>query len=676
MRTIIIKLSGGIGNQVFQYLFGMAQFKRHDAELLFDVTDCLLDHSRGFSLQNLGISGNFFRCEKKIVDFGGHSYIELTHPHWISKTSATTNAVITAKWIQESSITYDPSIIEHGHHAYYDGYWQSYRYWDHNLVAIDQFTAQISSSPLSLETQKSLEELRINPEICAIHVRRGDYLTLQDYHGHCDDQYFIKAALSLKLRQFHLYTDDQEHATVLIEQFTRLGLELVNASEKIGSENKEFYCLTHYSHFIISNSSFSYLASFIAKARHSVLSVIAPYPWYSFQIKGPDFSENWIALNRRTGNNQEEDRLQTQAASISVIIPLHSRVEFIASAVETALHQSHQPCEVILCLNDPTIEVENEANRLAREYALVKVVQIQKKSLSAARNAGILSAKGEYLAFLDDDDLWEKRKLQVQLQHLILYGADVVACNFYEFDHTGKQLNQSSYPTQKIAAWKELLISENLFSGGSAALVKKSVFDQVGYFDESLPACEDHDMWRRIAYHQLILYFLEDVLVGVRKNPLSMSGNKLLMLRGELLHFEKILRDPLSSEQLTKLVNKIHNLQSEIQAINARQAEINTNEDDANSAMNIDQIALEYPPSQLPLSKHHYFALERRRLWFRIYHYEHLSIFKQKCLVIYRYFANILSLTVRYILIIFLLLPIELGFYIYKKAISSSSRKD
>jgi hypothetical protein len=155
-----------------------------------------------------------------------------------------------------------------------------------------------------------------------------------------------------------------------------------------------------------------------------------------------------------------------------------------------------------------------------------------------------------------------------------------------------------------------------------------------------------------------------------------MSGNKLLMLRGELLHFEKILRDPLSSEQLTKLVNKIHNLQSEIQAINARQAEINTNEDDANSAMNIDQIALEYPPSQLPLSKHHYFALERRRLWFRIYHYEHLSIFKQKCLVIYRYFANILSLTVRYILIIFLLLPIELGFYIYKKAISSSSRKD
>lgn len=671
MRTIIIKLSGGIGNQIFQYLFGISQFIRRDTTLLFDVTDCLLSNGRGFSLHNLGITGNFFQCEKNILDFGRHSYIELSNPHWLSKISETPDSTITAKCIREKSITYDPSIIEHGHNAYYDGYWQSFHYWDKNLASIDQLATQLSSSALSLEATNSLETLHITPDICAIHVRRGDYLTLQDYHGYCDDTYFIRAALRLKLHRFHLYTDDQEHALVLIEQFTRLGLELINASKLVDSENKEFYCLTHYSHFIISNSSFSYLATFLAQTLHPASSVVAPYPWYSFQINGPDFPSNWIALNRRTGNTHQEDELKVDAAQVSVIIPLHSRSEFILSAVETALYQTHRPCEIILCLNDPTTEVEIESNRLASEHAIVKVVKIQKKSLSAARNAGILSAKGEYLAFLDDDDLWEKHKLEIQIKHLILYGADAVACNFYEFDQTGMLLNHSNYSSKKNIAWKELLISENLFSGGSAALVKRSIFDQVGFFDESLPACEDHDMWRRIANHNLIMYFLEDVLVGVRKNPQSMSENKLLMLRGELLHFEKILQSPISSDQFNKLANKIHNLQSEIQAINTRQALM------AGSVVaNMDQTTPDYRPSQTPLAKEQYFALEWRRLQFRIYHYEHLSIFKQKCLVICQFFANIVGRTLRYVFIIFFLLPVEFGFYLYKKVPLPSSKQD
>lgn len=179
MRTIIIKLSGGIGNQIFQYLFGVSQFKRRDTELLFDVTDCLLSNGRGFSLHNLGITGNFFQCERNIIDFGGQTYIELSNLNWISQVLETLDSTITAKLIRENSITYDPSIIEYGHNAYYDGYWQSFHYWNKDLATIDELETQLTNSTLSLEARENLNALQITPDICAIHVRRGDYLALQ-----------------------------------------------------------------------------------------------------------------------------------------------------------------------------------------------------------------------------------------------------------------------------------------------------------------------------------------------------------------------------------------------------------------------------------------------------------------------------------------------------------------
>ena len=685
MQTILIKLSGGIGNQIFQYLFGTSQFNNRDTNLLFDVSDCLLSNERGFSLTNLGIRGNFFSCNNNIFEIRGSQFIRISNSRWISTIS--TNAPNTIdgiyRFIKEQSIAYRPLNIEQRHDAYYYGYWQSSQYWDKNLAAINQLTDQLSNSKLSQKAAKYLEDLQITPEICAIHVRRGDYLSLKDYHGVCEEPYFIKAALNSKIRQFHLYTDDQAYAQFLIGQFNRLGLELVNASAKINYADIEFFCLTHYAHFIISNSSFSYLATFIAKTRHPILSIFAPYPWYSFQLAGPKYPESAIILNRFSGNTEKEDDLRVQAANISVLIPLHSRTEYLMSSVETALNQTHQPCEVILCLNDPTKELENEANRLASQFSLVRVVRTQTKSLSAARNVGILSAKGEYIAFLDDDDLWEKNKLEIQIKQLILYGADAVACNFYEFDSSGKHLSQSNYPTQQAKPWKEVLISDNLFSGGSGALVKKSVFDQVGYFDEAMPACEDHDMWRRIANHNFTLFFIEDILLGVRKSATSMSANKIVMLRGELMHFSKILQSPLNSEQFDNLANKIKNLQREINLIHVNQAKANSKTDSENSLINNDLTVLDYPAIATRSSWFQNILLMWSRLLLRIYHYEHLSTLIKIALIIMHFFTRILVRTVhflarivRYIFILFILIPIELCFYLRMKLLLLLRKKD
>ena len=338
---------------------------------------------------------------------------------------------------------------------------------------------------------------------------------------------------------------------------------------------------------------------------------------------------------------------------------------------------------MILCLNDPTKELENEVNRLANQFTLVRVVRTQTKSLSAARNVGILSAKGEYIAFLDDDDLWEINKLEIQIKHLILNGADAVACNFYEFDSSGKRLSQPNYPTQQAKAWKEVLISDNLFSGGSGALVKKSVFDQVGYFDEAMPACEDHDMWRRIANHNFTLFFIEDILLGVRKSASTMSANKIVMLRGELMHFSKILQSPLNSEQFNNLVNKIQNLQCEIIRIHVNQAKVSSKTISENNPANNDITVLDNPSIATRSSWFQSIRLMWSRLLLRIYNYEHLITLLKIALICSHFIATILvriayflARIMRYIFILFILIPIELCFYMRMKLLLLLRKKD
>jgi len=140
---------------------------------------------------------------------------------------------------------------------------------------------------------------------------------------------------------------------------------------------------------------------------------------------------------------------------------------------------------------------DKTAERLAVYGGRIRVIRQDNLGASAARNAGIRRARGTYIAFLDSDDLWEPDKLAAQMD-LVSRDRSVKVCYTEEiWIRRGRRVN----PRKKHAKHSGWILKEMLplcLVSPSSVLIAREVFDRVGLFDESLPACEDYDLWLRI----------------------------------------------------------------------------------------------------------------------------------------------------------------------------------
>ncbi len=539
----IVKLSGGLGNQLFQYLFACATFKDSSDCIIFDVSDYFNGLAkRNFSLEKLGLQGSYVTCLKTIYSDQGVQYVDLTIlSAFGSNNIRVGDALQRIPLITEKEIRYTPlSECDLSQHVYIEGYWQSYRYWADPINDARSYFEILSRLPQTALNGMADIIPQPAPDVCAIHFRRGDYNTEfnEQYHGKCESDYFLQAMHLSGAKQFHVYSDDIATAQEVFGRFGNVRFFGGATSDEI----EDFNSLMRYSQLIISNSSYSYLAAYFAFAAHQA-TVIAPYPWYSFKDVGPDIPNDWLRLNRTTGSTHLEDAARINEAKISVIIPVHVRYQYLRHAVASVLEQSIKATEIILSLNGASDRARNEANLIASLHGNIRIVEATRSSLSLARNNGIQAAIGEYIAFLDDDDIWETTKLEAQISAAIHTSAALVATNYYKFDELGHKYFVSSLSSNLSNLWKYELSVANYLSGGSAVLVRRDVFNAVGFFDESMPSCEDHDMWRRIAIAGYKIHFIEDCLVGYRTNAYNMTSKPTLMLQGELIHLSKILNE-------------------------------------------------------------------------------------------------------------------------------------
>jgi len=213
----------------------------------------------------------------------------------------------------------------------------------------------------------------------------------------------------------------------------------------------------------------------------------------------------------------------------------------LAEAVQSVASQTLKNIEIIIVLSATSDENRKVALDLSHIHG-AKIVEIAKPSLAAARNAGIAAASANWIAFLDDDDLWLPSKLEAQLNTALKTGAAVVACDFRLFNEHGQIGDDGLAKPPDGCSIAEALMLGNYVSGGSAALVKKSVLQELGGFDESLMAVEDMDMWRRISWnHQIII--LPEPLVRIRRHSANMQNNAKLVLSAITAHFAKLLVD-------------------------------------------------------------------------------------------------------------------------------------
>lgn len=180
---------------------------------------------------------------------------------------------------------------------------------------------------------------------------------------------------------------------------------------------------------------------------------------------------------------------------VSVIIPTHDRAEWVGEAVESVLSQQGTSFEVIV-VDDGSRD--DTPVRLTSFGDAIRVLRQENRGVSAARNRGIREARGEFVALLDSDDLWKPGKLAVQVAFLDAH-PDALVCQTGEiWVRNGVRVNPGRRHRKPSGMMFEASLELCLVSP-SAVMMRRRLFDLVGMFDESLPACEDYDLWLRVA---------------------------------------------------------------------------------------------------------------------------------------------------------------------------------
>jgi glycosyltransferase involved in cell wall biosynthesis len=208
--------------------------------------------------------------------------------------------------------------------------------------------------------------------------------------------------------------------------------------------------------------------------------------------------------------------------AVSVIIPTYNRARKLLRAISSVLYQTFTHCEVIV-VDDGSDD--GTAECLSPVMGHIKYIRHpENMGVSAARNRGIKASRSPLVAFLDSDDYWLPEKLSTQMAFFIR-NPGAVACQTDEiWIRKGLRVNPGKRhlkPSGEIfvPSLKICLVSP------SAVLLKRSLLDEVGLFDEDLPACEDYDLWLRISCRYPIHLIHRHLVVKEGGYPDQLSSN-------------------------------------------------------------------------------------------------------------------------------------------------------
>jgi len=188
--------------------------------------------------------------------------------------------------------------------------------------------------------------------------------------------------------------------------------------------------------------------------------------------------------------------------TVSVIVPAYNRAGLLRSVANSVLSQTLQDLELIIIDDGSTDETRSVCEHLCRVDSRVRYIHQENQGPCAARNAGICAAQGQYIAFLDSDDLWERTKLTRQLSAANANpDAGVIYCDWAYLNEAGITSPSVSFPDRDLPTMYESLLYDNLIQAPSLVLVRVACLACIGVFDESLRGVGDWDMWLRLAEH-------------------------------------------------------------------------------------------------------------------------------------------------------------------------------
>jgi len=247
-------------------------------------------------------------------------------------------------------------------------------------------------------------------------------------------------------------------------------------------------------------------------------------------------------------------------APISVIIPTYNRCDSLCVAIESVTRQSLQPSQIIV-IDDGS--EDNTSAIVANRFPNVLLIKQSNHGVSHARNRGIEAASNEWMAFLDSDDRWFENKLAVQM-NAIAASPEFRLCHCDEhWIRNGKRVNPMNKHQKRGGDIFEYCLPMCAISP-SAVIIHQSLFDEVGIFDESLPACEDYDLWLRICSSNPVLFVDSALLEKTGGHEDQLSKKHWGMDRFRLEALGKLLRSHTITDEQRSLVKSTFNQKYQI----------------------------------------------------------------------------------------------------------------
>lgn len=230
--------------------------------------------------------------------------------------------------------------------------------------------------------------------------------------------------------------------------------------------------------------------------------------------------------------------------SITTIIPTYNRATTILRALDSVFAQTYQPDEVIVIDDGST---DNTRNLIKINYPTVKYIYQPNKGVSSARNHAIKKSKNNWIAFLDSDDQWLPEKLEHQIAAIKQDPAIKFTHSNEIWIRNGKRVNQMD-KHQKQGGWIFEYCLPLCVISPSSVMMHRSVINEVGLFDESLPACEDYDMWLRVCARYPVHYLEQPLIKKYGGHADQLSRKHWGMDRFRIRALEKIIDSGILSE--------------------------------------------------------------------------------------------------------------------------------
>lgn len=296
---IIVKVIGGLGNQMFQYAAGRALASRIGGVLKLDLTDFATYEYHQYSLNKLAVE-EILASEEEIKYFTKYTIILKSLPKLfrlpITRLGLDKRLFAHAGYVQEKQSTFEPEVFSLQKSAYLEGYWQSEKYFsDIRNVLLKEFDLK---TPFGAAGQTFADAINSTVTPICIHIRRGDFAnnpTISKFHGTCSLEYYHNAVTllskSVQDPSFFVFSDDIKWAK---QNFT-LDAPVKYVGQGADKNHEDIALMRLCKHFVLSNSTFGWWAAWLSNSPDKI--VVAPDRWARMPLNVSDLlPPSWVQL--------------------------------------------------------------------------------------------------------------------------------------------------------------------------------------------------------------------------------------------------------------------------------------------------------------------------------------------------------------------------------------------